>query len=160
MIEQFRDTYIRKSVLFKELPDDLQTAIIQKLIWGVALGIVILALGICSKNLTTFLLSLVFLGTTAVICTIPYYLATRNLILQISGICIDKDIHRFVNNKSYRIYLESMPNQVRVSVKRSAYNNIRHDMAINVYVIPKNIQQDTNGLYMIETPIFVTFRNQ
>ena len=158
MIEHIMETYIRKSVSFKELPADLQSAIIQRIISGTFLGILVLALGICSKNLSTFLLAAVFILALAVGCMVPYYLATRNLLLQITGLCIDKNIYRFLNNKAYQIYIDSMVNQIRVNVKRGIFINIRNDMEVHVYVVPKNIRQDTNGLYTIETPLFVTLQ--
>lgn len=159
MIEHFMETYIRKSVSFKELPADLQSAIIQRIISGTFLGILVLALGICSKNLSTFLLSAVFILALSVGCMVPYYLATRNLLLQITGLCIDKNIYRFLNSKAYQIHIDSMVNQIRVNVKKNIFVNIRNDMEVHVYVVPKNIRQDTNGLYTIETPLFVTLQS-
>lgn len=159
MIEHFKETYIHKSVSFKELPSDLQSSIIQRIIFGTFLDILILSLGICSKNLSTFLLAVLFILVLAIGCLIPYYLATRNLLIQITGICVDKDVYHFLNNKTYQIHLDSMSNQVRVNVKRGIYTNIRNDMEVTVYVVPKNIRQNANGLYTIETPLFVTLKS-
>lgn len=159
MIERFKEKYIYKSVSFRELPADLQSAIIQRIIFGIFLNLLILALGICSKNLSTLLLAIIFIIALAAGCALPYYLATRNLLVQISGICVDKNIYRLLNNKTHQIYINHMDDQVRVNVKKGVYVNIRTDTEINIYVVPKNIHQDSNGLYTIETPLFVTLKN-
>lgn len=161
MIERFKETYIHKSVTFRKLPADLQSAIMQRIIFGFFMGILVLALGICSKNITTFLFSLFFILALTIICIFPYYLATRNLLVQISGLCTDKNVYRFLNNKTYQIYLitSESATRIKVNVKKGLFDNIRNDVAVNVYVVPKNIRQDSGGLYTIDAPLFVTIKN-
>lgn len=160
MKNDLREKYINKSIAFHDLPDDLQTVIIQRIILGCILGIFILAFGICSKSLSFLGISILSLLTDAFLCALPYYLATRNRLIQIAGICMKKDTLHFFNHKTYYLFLSSNSNHIRVNVKRIFYRASSENMEIHVYVLPESIRQDSNGTYLIETPLFVTSKTQ
>lgn len=160
MKKDFREKYINKSITFHDLPDDLQTAIIQRIIIGFVLGIFILAFGICAGSLSFLGISILCLTADAFLCTIPYYLATRNRLIQISGSCAKKDILHFLNHKTYYLFIYSNNNHIRINVKKLFYRASSENMEIHVYVLPESIRQDSNGIYIVETPLFVTSKAQ
>lgn len=159
MLKDLKNKYLVKSVSFKALPEDLQTSIIQKLITAIFFGIFIFALGICSQNFSVFLLSIVLVLINIFIHAMPYYLATRNILIQISGISAEKKVYSIANlSKNYIIYINCQENtRVCVTVKKNFYQSVQEGTKINVYAVPHAIHQNVDGTYMITNPLLVTF---
>ncbi len=157
MLQKFKNKYLIKSVTFKELPDDLQTAIIQKIIAGIFYGILLFSAGVCSKNMSFFLLTIILITILLIFCVLPYYLATRDLLIQITGIGTKKDSSLLpAKFASYLIYIDNSEYKICINVKKRLYKSFQNGARINVYTVPRNIYPNTAGIYMITNPLFVT----
>lgn len=149
--------YLKPVISFKDLPDDLKNAIFMRGLVCTMIGIFVLAVGISSHNL--------FFGGIAALTElfllfyflVPYFLSTRDRIIQIAGICVSKDIQGYML-KSVRFHFLRIQvgenSIINVCVNKKIYRQINTKLPVFVYVLPKNILPKDN-CYLINDPLFV-----
>ncbi len=148
--------YLRPTVPFNSLPGDLQNAIILRGLTYILIGPFIAAIGISSHSLLfggmALLIALFFL----LFLFFPYFLATRDLIVQISGKCIRKADQSHLMKSMHFYYLHVLweDKEITVCVNKRIYRRIRTELPLNIYVLPKNILPKGNG-YLINDPVFI-----
>lgn len=148
--------YLKAVVSFKELPSDLQNALTLRGLSCIIIGIFVLSIGICSHSLLIAGVAALTILFLFVYCYVPYFLATRDKIVQISGICVSKDNGGLILKGVHFHYLhiQSDDKAVTVCVAKKIYNRTKTSCPVFIYVLPKNILPKDDG-FLINDPLFV-----
>lgn len=153
--------YLYPTVHFKELPDDLKNTLISRFLLSVLAGIFVAACGIASSNILILGIAGLTILMLILYCYFPYFLATRDLIVQISGCCVEKNTDIYIGKAIKMDYLivAYEDKEISVCVRHKTFKQISEGQIINLYVLPDNILPKDNGYLIINYLFLIQKKN-